>query len=67
MLCCLHAERKRRWLFMSLLITITILTNTSPFAVAQDTAESLVVYSGRSEGLIGPILEQFTAETGIQI
>lgn len=30
-------------------------------------SESLVVYSGRSEGLIGPILEQFTAETGIQV
>lgn len=35
--------------------------------VAQDNHETLVVYSGRSEGLIGPILEQFTAETGIQV
>jgi len=36
-------------------------------AAAQDSAETLVVYSGRSEGLIGPILEQFTAETGVQV
>lgn len=40
---------------------------------AQDTAqvplsgETLTVYSGRSEGLIGPILQQFTDETGVQV
>ncbi len=35
---------------------------------AQTTpAESLTVYSGRSAGLIGPILDQFTAETGVQV
>ncbi|GAB4571155.1 MAG: iron ABC transporter substrate-binding protein [Anaerolineae bacterium] len=36
-------------------------------ASAQNAPETLVVYSGRSEGLIGPILEQFTAETGVQV
>lgn len=35
--------------------------------VTAQEGETLVVYSGRSEGLIGPILEQFTAETGVQI
>lgn len=30
-------------------------------------AETLVVYSGRSEGLIGPILQQFTEATGVAV
>lgn len=34
---------------------------------AQSEPEKLVVYSGRSEGLIGPVLELFTADTGIQV
>jgi iron(III) transport system substrate-binding protein len=34
---------------------------------AQDSGESLVVYSGRTEGLIGPLLERFSAETGIRV
>lgn len=29
--------------------------------------ETLVVYSGRTEALIGPLLEDFTEETGIQV
>lgn len=34
---------------------------------AQDSAETLVVYSGRTEGLIGPLLERFTTETGVRV
>ena len=34
---------------------------------AQSETEKLVVYSGRTEGLIGPVLETFTADTGIEI
>ena len=30
-----------------------------------DTSKTLVVYSGRKEKLIAPILEQFTADTGV--
>jgi iron(III) transport system substrate-binding protein len=30
-------------------------------------ADSVVVYSGRSEELVGPLLEKFTAETGVEV
>jgi iron(III) transport system substrate-binding protein len=29
--------------------------------------DTLVIYSGRSEALVGPVLEQFTATTGIEV
>jgi iron(III) transport system substrate-binding protein len=31
------------------------------------TEQSITVYSGRTENLIGPLLEEFTAETGIEV
>lgn len=37
-----------------------------PIAVSP-SGETLVLYSGRSEDLIGPIIAQFTAETGVQV
>jgi iron(III) transport system substrate-binding protein len=46
-------------------LSVALLTVFPVFA--QDTTETLTVYSGRSEGLIGPILERFTADTGIQV
>jgi iron(III) transport system substrate-binding protein len=35
--------------------------------MAQDNAEVLTIYSGRAESLVGPLMEQFTAETGVQV
>lgn len=53
------------WLSRIALLTAILLT-TLP-VIAQGNPETLIVYSGRSEGLIGPILQQFTAETGIEV
>jgi iron(III) transport system substrate-binding protein len=36
-------------------------------ALAQEGTEVLTVYSGRSESLIAPILEQFSTATGVQV
>ncbi len=47
---------------LAILVSVAIMP-----ATAQESGEVLTVYSGRSESLIGPILERFTEETGIQV
>ncbi len=41
--------------------------DTTADSVADAPAESLVVYSGRSEGLVGDLLTEFTTETGVEV
>lgn len=55
---------RRSWLAFILGIFLLALM---PLAASAQEGERLVVYSGRSEGLIGPILQQFVDETGVQL
>ncbi len=45
-------------------LAVALLVPTA--AVAQDAEEPLTVYSGRSESLVGPVIESFTEATGIE-
>jgi iron(III) transport system substrate-binding protein len=50
------------WLFAASLVSIVSVT-----ACLSESNEELVVYSGRSESLVGPIIDQFAQATGIEV
>lgn len=53
--------------YLTMFILAAALLALVPLAAQAQEGERLVVYSGRSEGLIGPILQQFSDETGVQV
>lgn len=57
---------KRFAILAGILIVLTGLTACSP-AGASEGSQSLVLYSGRSESLVGPIIEQFEEASGIDV
>ncbi len=61
-----HRRPSRRLAAMATAILLALGLSASTTACGGDP-ESLTVYSGRSEKLIGPILEAFTADTGIAL
>ena len=51
----------------SYLVSALLLLLIVGLAVGGASAQSLTIYSGRSENLIGPVFEMFTEQTGIQL
>ena len=56
---------QRKWL--PLLLTATILVGLLLAACGGGDEDSLTIYSGRSETLVGPLIQQFQEDTGVDV
>ncbi len=59
-------SRPHRYLAGGLLLVVAVLIGVAACGGDGDS-DSLTIYSGRNEELVGPLFEQFTEETGIPI
>lgn len=58
-----HSALSRRLLLSLVVIALASL----PLMASAQAGESIVVYSGRNQELIGPLIQQFIADTGIDV
>lgn len=56
-----------RWIPLVTILAFTLSTCGTPTSTDSQDPESLVIYSGRSESLVGPLIEQFEETSGIEV
>jgi iron(III) transport system substrate-binding protein len=56
----------RKFFALSLVLVLGMMT-LAPISAQEESTETLVLYSGRNEALIQPIIDRFTEETGVQV